>query len=124
MQLAEAEARSAVADWESLAASYPYMFWWAGLWILIDVAVRQGRTAQAIDYSKMLFGPDQAKVPDPLATPVQDEVGPGSRECGEREGASYGSAGAGQGHGLSVIVCRNGEGRQDDLTANDATGPA
>ena len=63
-----------MADWESLAASYPYMFWWAGLWILIDVAVRQGRTAQAIDYSKMLFGPDQAKVPDPLATPVQDAM--------------------------------------------------
>ena len=40
---AEAEARSAVADWQSLAASYPYMFWWAGLWVLIDIDVRQGQ---------------------------------------------------------------------------------
>ena len=68
--VAESKARSAVAEWQSLSASYPYMFWWAGLWVLIDVAVRQDQMLKAIDYAKMLFGPDQAKVPDALASAV------------------------------------------------------
>jgi class 3 adenylate cyclase/tetratricopeptide (TPR) repeat protein/DNA-binding XRE family transcriptional regulator len=72
---AETEARSAVADWQSTAASYPYMFWWAGLWILIDVAMRQERVADAIENAKMLFGPGQAKVPDSLAAVLHAAIG-------------------------------------------------
>ena len=72
--VAESEARSAVADWESLSASYPYMFWWAGLWVLVDVAMRQERVADAVESAKMLFGPDQAKVPDSLATLLQSAI--------------------------------------------------
>jgi class 3 adenylate cyclase/tetratricopeptide (TPR) repeat protein len=71
---AEAEARSAVTDWQSLSASYPYMFWWAGLWVLIDVNVRQGRMSDAIEHAGMLFGPDQARVPDDLVGPLHKAI--------------------------------------------------
>ena len=59
------------------------MFWWAGLWVLIDVAAREGRIAQAIADSRLLFGPDQAKVPDPIATPLHRAVE--AWEAGEEE---------------------------------------
>jgi len=63
----------------------PYMFWWAGLWILIDVAMRQERVADANENAKMLFGPGQAKVPDPLATMLQSSIG--AWEAGEERTA-------------------------------------
>jgi class 3 adenylate cyclase/tetratricopeptide (TPR) repeat protein len=77
---AESQARSAVADWQSLSASYPYMFWWAGVWILIDVEVRQDRIAEAIDHARMLFGPDQARVPDPIATQLHAAINAWDRD--------------------------------------------
>jgi hypothetical protein len=68
LESAEAQARAALRDFQALHTSLPVPFWWAALWVLIDIALRRQRTDEAIADARLLFGPDQARVPEPLAT--------------------------------------------------------
>jgi tetratricopeptide (TPR) repeat protein len=77
------EGLAALSLWRSLPT--PYMFLWAGLWLLISVELMRNRLTEATDHAHLLLDPQQSALPDALETLVK--AGLQSWDVGQLEAA-------------------------------------
>jgi tetratricopeptide (TPR) repeat protein len=74
---------AALELWKQSPEVYPFQ--WLALWPLIAVARRQERLPEALVYARALLDPQQQRLPDSLATPI--EVAIGASDVGQHETA-------------------------------------
>jgi len=72
IQSAENEARAAL----ELLKRVPQgeIFAWTAVWPIIGVMITQDRTAEAVEYARLMFGPKQQPLPDSLVSILQEAL--------------------------------------------------